>query len=51
MGMDQFPVLFLPPGFDNAPISPAMLITKDPKTGIRNVGNYRAMIKAEINLA
>lgn len=47
VGMDQFPVPISTPGFDNAPyLTCAMLITKDPETGIRNVGNYRAMLKA-----
>ena len=51
MGMDQFPIPISTPGFDNAPyLTCAMLITKDPKTGIRNVGNYRAMIKAKDKL-
>src|SRR4030067_1103451 len=36
-----------PPGFDNAPyISAGNWVTKDPETGIRNIGNYRGMIKS-----
>ncbi|MBI2954046.1 MAG: UbiD family decarboxylase [Chloroflexi bacterium] len=35
------------PGFDNAPyFSAGNWISRDPETGIRNVGNHRAMIKS-----
>jgi UbiD family decarboxylase len=47
LGMSEFPVPISTPGWDNAPyLTCAMLVTKDLETGIRNVGNYRAMIKA-----
>ncbi|UCG65957.1 MAG: UbiD family decarboxylase [Deltaproteobacteria bacterium] len=52
LGVDQFPVPISTPGFDNAPyITCAMLVTKDPETGIRNVGNYRAQVKDNDRLA
>ena len=35
------------PGFDNAPyLSAGHYITKDPDTGLQNVGNYRGQLKA-----
>ena len=35
------------PGWDNAPyLSAGHYITKDPDTGIQNVGNYRGQLKA-----
>src|SRR3990172_8223025 len=41
------PVPISTPGFDNAPyLTAAHWITKDPTTGIRNVGTYRGMIKS-----
>lgn len=52
LGVDQFPVPISTPGFDNAPyITCSMLVTKDPETGIRNVGNYRAQVKDNDRLA
>jgi len=46
-GLDEFPVPISTPGFDNAPyFTAANWITKDPETHIRNVGNYRGMIKS-----
>lgn len=46
-GMDMIPVPVSTPGLDNAPyITAGHWITKDPETGIRNVGNYRGMIKS-----
>jgi UbiD family decarboxylase len=46
-GLDEFPVPISTPGFDNAPyFTAANWISKDPETGNRNVGNYRAMIKS-----
>ena len=45
-GLDEFPVPISTPGFDNGPYFTAChWITKDPDTGIRNVGNYRGQIK------
>jgi 4-hydroxy-3-polyprenylbenzoate decarboxylase len=46
-GIDEFPFPISTPGFDAAPFTTAsMLVTKDPETGIRNVGVYRGHIKA-----
>lgn len=46
-GLDEFPVPISTPGFDNAPyLTAGNLVTKDPETRVRNVGNYRAQIKA-----
>jgi 4-hydroxy-3-polyprenylbenzoate decarboxylase len=46
-GLEEFPVPISTPGFDNAPyLTAANWISKDPETGIRNVGNYRGMIKS-----
>ncbi len=46
-GLDMLPVPISTPGFDNAPyLTSANWVTKDPETGIYNIGNYRAQIKA-----
>ncbi|HYF93997.1 MAG TPA: UbiD family decarboxylase [Symbiobacteriaceae bacterium] len=46
-GMARFPIPISTPGFDPAPyITSGHWVTKDPDTGIRNVGNYRGMVKA-----
>lgn len=46
-GLDQFPIPISTPGFDGAPfITAGHWVTKDPETGIRNVGNYRGHLKA-----
>ena len=46
-GLDALPVPISTPGWDNAPyFSSSHFITKDPETGIQNMGNYRGMIKA-----
>ncbi len=46
-GMKLFPVPISTPGFDAAPYLTATLcITKDPDSGIRNIGTYRAALKA-----
>lgn len=45
-GLDGIPVPISTPGWDNAPyISAAHFISKDPDSGIQNIGTYRAMIK------
>ncbi|MFQ5849633.1 MAG: UbiD family decarboxylase [Candidatus Binatia bacterium] len=47
-GLDQFPVPISTPGFDGAPfITAGHWITKDPDTGVRNMGNYRCHLKAD----
>ncbi len=46
-GLDMIPVPISTPGFDNAPyLTSANWVTKDPETGIYNIGNYRGQIKA-----
>jgi len=46
-GLDEFPVPISTPGFDVAPyLTAAYWVTKDPETGIRNVGTYRAQLKS-----
>ena len=45
--LDGLPVPISTPGFDNAPyLSAGHYITRDPDTGIQNVGNYRGQLKA-----
>lgn len=44
--LDSIPVPISTPGWDNAPyFSAGHFITKDPDTGIQNLGNYRGQIK------
>lgn len=46
-GLAHLPVPVSTPGFDAAPYLTATLcITKDPETGVRNMGTYRAQLKA-----
>lgn len=46
-GLGEFPIPISTPGFDIAPYTTAShWCTKDPETGIRNMGNYRGQIKA-----
>ncbi|HWF93450.1 MAG TPA: UbiD family decarboxylase [Xanthobacteraceae bacterium] len=46
-GLKLFPVPISTPGFDSAPYLTATLcITKDPDSGIQNIGTYRAALKA-----
>lgn len=48
-GLDEFPIPISTPGFDPAPfLTAAHWITKDPETGVRNMGNYRAHIKSPL---
>jgi UbiD family decarboxylase len=45
-GLDGLPVPISTPGWDNAPyLSAGHYITRDPDTGIQNLGNYRGQIK------
>jgi UbiD family decarboxylase len=45
--LDALPVPISTPGWDNAPyLTNANFITRDPDTGVQNVGNYRGHIKA-----
>ena len=46
-GLDDLPVPISTPGWDNAPYTTSShFITRDPETGIQNMGNYRGQIKA-----
>jgi len=46
-GIAEIPVPISTPGFDGAPFFTAPFwVTKDPETGIRNIGAYRSMVKA-----
>ena len=46
-GMDEFPVAIRHPGLDSGPIqSISNWVTKDPDTGVRNVGRYRSQVYA-----
>lgn len=46
-GVDQFPVTVTNPGTDvSAYFSCPVWVTKDPETGVYNVGTYRVMVKA-----
>jgi 4-hydroxy-3-polyprenylbenzoate decarboxylase len=50
-GLASLPVPISTPGFDAAPYLTATLcITHDPETGVRNVGMYRAQLKASDRL-
>ncbi len=45
-GLLKFPVPISNPGFDGGPFLTApYVVTKDPETGVANVGTYRCMIK------
>ncbi len=47
MALDGIPVPISTPGWDNAPyLSAGHYITKDPDTGVQNMGNYRGQLKA-----
>ena len=46
-GLGLLPIPISTPGFDNAPYTSAShWVTKDPETGLHNLGNYRGMVKA-----
>jgi 4-hydroxy-3-polyprenylbenzoate decarboxylase len=46
-GLAALPVPISTPGFDSAPYFTATLcVTRDPESGIRNMGTYRAQLKA-----
>jgi 4-hydroxy-3-polyprenylbenzoate decarboxylase len=50
-GLDGIPVPISTPGWDNAPYTTlSQYITKDPDTGIQNMGNYRGQVKAQRRL-
>ena len=46
-GLDALPIPVSTPGFDSAPtLSAGNVITKDPETGVPNMGTYRCALKA-----
>jgi UbiD family decarboxylase len=46
-GVDRLPVPISTPGYDAAPyLAATLVITSDPETGVRNMGTYRAALKA-----
>ena len=46
-GLDALPIPISTPGFDSAPtLTATNVITKDPDTGVLNMGTYRAALKA-----
>ena len=50
-GLASLPVPISTPGYDAAPYFTATLcVTKDPETGVRNMGTYRAGLKAQDRL-
>ena len=50
-GIEKFPIPISTPGFDAGPyISAGHWVTKDPDTGIRNIGTYRGMMKSRTRL-
>jgi 4-hydroxy-3-polyprenylbenzoate decarboxylase len=51
LGLDGLPVPISTPGWDNAPyLSAGHYVTKDPDTGVQNVGNYRGQLKGRRRL-
>ena len=46
-GLDTLPIPVSTPGFDSAPtLTATNVITRDPETGVQNMGTYRAALKA-----
>ena len=46
-GLARLPVPISTPGFDSAPyLTATLVVTKDPETGIQNMGTYRCALKA-----
>jgi len=46
-GLEEFPIPISTPGFDVAPFfTSPFWVSKDPETGIHNVGTYRAQLKS-----
>ena len=51
-GLLNFPTPISTPGYDNAPfLTSAQYVTKDPETGIRNIGHYRGQVKGATRVA
>src|SRR5215475_8431216 len=50
-GLDGIPLPISTPGWDSAPYATlSQYITKDPDTGVQNMGNYRGQVKARRRL-
>ena len=50
-GLAALPIPISTPGFDAAPyLTATLVVTKDPETGVRNMGTYRAQLKARDRL-
>ncbi len=50
-GLDGLPVPISTPGWDNGPYTTlSQYITRDPDTGIQNLGNYRGQVKSPVRL-
>ncbi len=50
-GLDLLPIPISTPGFDSAPtLTATNVITRDPETGVQNMGTYRAALKASDRL-
>lgn len=46
-GLDMLPIPISTPGFDSAPtLTATNVVTRDPETGVQNMGTYRAALKA-----
>jgi 4-hydroxy-3-polyprenylbenzoate decarboxylase len=46
-GLDRLPIPISTPGFDSAPtLTATNVVTRDPQTGVQNMGTYRAALKA-----
>lgn len=46
-GLDMLPIPVSTPGFDSAPtLTATNVITRDPETGVQNMGTYRCALKA-----
>jgi UbiD family decarboxylase len=46
-GLDRLPIPVSTPGFDSAPtLTATNVITRDPETGVQNMGTYRAALKS-----
>ncbi|MEC7490635.1 MAG: UbiD family decarboxylase [Pseudomonadota bacterium] len=51
-GLDALPVPISTPGFDSAPyLTAGLFVTKDPETGVANMGTYRGGLKASNRMA
>ena len=50
-GLSRLPAPISTPGFDAAPyLTATVCVTRDPETGVRNMGTYRAALKSEDRL-